>query len=1060
MIPMSNPTLDTLLDQAGFTQNDRRVPGLLGPSEVLSDPDVYLRYGPLLNAAPGGTPFSDLVYEVPSDIDGVAGTPCICFKVLDEATPAAINAIRMKVWNHGRIPTLWIISPDSVRIYDSFARPQADDQNNSRNHLLEELRHIGSQLHGIEDFHKSKFDTGEFWQSGKGRDIQPEQRVDAALLRDLLDTKRALESKRSLEYKGLDAHVAQALLGRAIFVKYLEDRRILQPFHFQPYGNSRDFSEVLKGVTSTYNLFDWLKTTLNGDLFPVTQEEQETVLEIHLGILRLFLAGHDMNGYPASQARLWPYSFETIPIELISSIYEMFAHASNQETAEMTSIHYTRFNFVELVLSLAMRGMPHTAKILDPACGSGVFLVEAFRRLARLNEKYHGRALTREELHQLLVSQIFGMDIDRQAVYVAAFSLYLALLELDPDPQPPDALRLPRLLQSEDSNDGGKNLCIEDFFNLDAEFNRNPPFTNHGFDLIVGNPPWTALTTDRPSDSDVSPHREWGIEYCRRNEIPDNKPDQAFAWRAREFCGPETRIALVMGSRLFFQRSSKAERWRKKFLEANQVIHVVNLSDLRKEHLLFGRGSSTLQPASVVTFRPRPPHSHTTVLHVAPKWYPGIRQRDELVINSVDIQEIPQDLFQEYRFLWKTAFRGTPRDFRFLQRLHSFPTLEDVLLGANVRKRLDRSYGLTFGTNPTKDASELQGLPYLSAGLTRSSTGTVYRYAIDVDDLPRFTRPRIAAKSIRRPLPLPALILHRGLRDHRTSAALVEPLDGQDQIVLQGYYGISLARAPEDLGYRLNAILNSELATYLMFFHGSLLGWERDVIEIRDWLQLPLPPTILQGDANGAWGAILDRESWLRTHGMTDTDASGGDVARRMKRELDDDVSRLYELSDQEKVLMADTLRYTITPFLQGSVHRATTMLERPTPEQLHNYAVRLCHQIDGILKQAGMQLDATVIVGEQLGLNACRFAWRQGGDGTRILLLNADSIRDVLNQMSIDLRATVAERLYVQQDLRVYDEQAFWVIKPSQARLWSETAALNDADLVLREHMKWPARG
>ena len=130
---------------------------------------------------------------------------------------------------------------------------------------------------------------------------------------------------------------------------------------------------------------------------------------------------------------------------------------------------------------------------------------------------------------------------------MAAFSLYLALLELDPDPQPPDALRLPRLLQSEDSNDGGKNLCIEDFFNLDAEFNRNPPFTNHGFDLIVGNPPWTALTTDRPSDSDVSPHREWGIEYCRRNEIPDNKPDQAFAWRAREFCGPETRIRAGNG---------------------------------------------------------------------------------------------------------------------------------------------------------------------------------------------------------------------------------------------------------------------------------------------------------------------------------------------------------------------------------------------------------------------------------------------------------------------------------------------------------------------------------
>ena len=1055
MIPTSDRTLESLLVQGGFKQDGRLAPGLIGPSEVDSNPDIYIRYGPLLNAVPGARPFGDFVYEVPSNIDGVAGTPCICFKVLDEPTPTAINSIRMQVWNHGRVPTLWIISPDGVRIYDSFARPQEEDQNDSDNHLLEELRHIGTRLHGIEDFHKSKFDTGEFWQSGKGQDIQPEQRVDSALLRDLLDTKRALESE------GLDADVAQALLGRAIFVKYLEDRHILQPFHFEPHGNSHGFSEVLKDITSTYNLFDWLRTTFNGDLFPVRQEEQETVLETHLGILRLFLAGHDMSGYPTPQARLWPYSFETIPIELISSIYEMFAHATNQEAAETTSIHYTRFSFVELVLSLAMRGMPHTAKVLDPACGSGVFLVEAFRRLARLKEKYHGRALTREELHSLLVSQIFGMDIDRQAVYVAAFSLYLALLELDPDPQPPDALRLPQLLESEGSNDGGKNLYIQDFFNLDADFNRNPPFADHGLNLIVGNPPWTALTVNPPSDSDVSPPREWGVEYCRRNEIPDNKPDQAFAWRAREFCGSETRIALVMGSRLFFQRSPKAARWRRKFLEANQVIHVVNLSDLRKENLLFGKGSSTLQPASVVTFCPRPPDSHpTTVLHVAPKWYPGIRQRDELVINSVDIQEIPQALFQEYGFLWKIAFRGTPRDFRFLQRLHSFPTLEEVLRDANVRERLDRSYGLTFGTNPTKDASELYGLPYLSAGATRRSTGTPYRFAIDVDRLPPFTRRRIAEKSIRRPLRLPALILHRGLRDHRTCAALVEPSHGQEQLVLQGYYGISLARAPEALGYRLNAILNSELATYLMFFLSSLLGWERDVIEIRDWLQLPLPPTILNRDANGTWAAMLDREGWLRTHWKHASGTSIGDVVHRTKRELDDHISRLYGLSDQETVLMADTLRYTVTPFLQGNVHRVTTMLERPTSEALHGYAARLCHQINGILKQAGMQLDATVILGEQLGLNACRFNWRQEGDDSRISVMNAEGVRDVLNQMSIDLRATVADRLYVQQDLRVYDDQAFWVIKPSQARLWTETSALNDADAVLREHMDWPTRG
>ena len=1054
MMPTAERTLETLLVEAGFKQDGRLAPGLIGLSDVDSDPDMYTRYGPLLTATPGGTPFGDLVYEVPSDIEGVAGTPSICFKVLDLATPAAINSIRMQVWNHGRVPTLWIITPDSVRIYDSFARPQAEDQSDSSNHLLDELIQIGSRLQGVDDFHKSKFDTGEFWESGKGQDIRPEQRVDSVLLRDLLDTREALK------FKDLDADVAQALLGRAIFVKYLEDRRILKPLHFQAHGKGRNFSDVLNDIAATYNFFDWLKSTFDGDLFPVRQEERDTVLEVHLEILRQFLSGHDMSSYPTPQARFWPYSFEAIPIELISSIYEIFAHASDQDAAKMTSVHYTRFNLVELVLGLAMRGVPHTAKVLDPACGSGVFLVEAFRRLARLNGKHHGRALTREELHELLVSQIFGMDIDRQAVYVAAFSLYLALLELDPDPQPPDALRLPRLLASDDSNDEGRNLYIQDFFNPESQFNRRPPFSDQGFDLIVGNPPWTALKVNPPGDSDIAPPRQWGIEYCQRHDVPDNKPDQAFAWRAREFCGPEAKVAFVIGSRLFFQRSSKAERWRERFLEANQLLHVVNLTDLRREHLLFGRGSSTSQPASVITFCPRPPDSHTTVLHVAPKWYPGIRQRDELVINSVDIQRVPQALFQEYRFLWKTALRGTPRDFRFLQRLRSFPTLEEVLLQANVRDRLDRSYGVTFGNNPTKDASHLSGLPYLSAGALRHSTGTAYRYSIDVDALPPFTRPRIATKSIRRSLPLPVLTLHRALREHQACAALAESSRGQDQIVLHRYYGISLARAPEDFGFRLNAILNSELATYLMFFLSSSLGWERDVIDIQDWLQLPLPPTILKGGADGPWQAVLDHERWLRTQQKHGWDTPEDDDFQHVRREMEEDIARLYDLSEQEKVLIADTLRYTITPFLQRSARHATSMVERPTAEQLHDYAARLCHQLSGILRGAGMQLDATIILGRELGLNACRFSWRQGDDGTRTSELNAESIRDVLAQMSIDLRATVADRLYVQQDLRVYDNQAFWIIKPSRARLWSEAAALNDADAVLREHMDRPARG
>ena len=115
----------------------------------------------------------------------------------------------------------------------------------------------------------------------------------------------------------------------------------------------------------------------------------------------------------AWQGRFWPYKFDYIPIELLSSIYEMFAHLRDSSAAEASSIHYTRLPLVELVLSLAMRDVNHTAKVLDPACGSGIFLVEAFRRLVLIREKAYGRPLQREELHEMLRSQIFGIEIGR-----------------------------------------------------------------------------------------------------------------------------------------------------------------------------------------------------------------------------------------------------------------------------------------------------------------------------------------------------------------------------------------------------------------------------------------------------------------------------------------------------------------------------------------------------------------------------------------------------------------------------------------------------------------------
>ena len=120
--------------------------------------------------------------------------------------------------------------------------------------------------------------------------------------------------------------------------------------------------------------------------------------------------------------------------------------AGATETGRL-SVYYTRLPVVSLVLDEVMDGLTGKETVLDLTCGSGVFLVEALRRLVHL--KSGGDTPSRELIRTTLYQQVYGVDISEAAVRVAAFSLYLAALELDLDPQPPRALRFKPLNRQE-----------------------------------------------------------------------------------------------------------------------------------------------------------------------------------------------------------------------------------------------------------------------------------------------------------------------------------------------------------------------------------------------------------------------------------------------------------------------------------------------------------------------------------------------------------------------------------------------------------------------------------
>ena len=1038
MSPSAEQVRDMVLSQAGFLKSDgTRRDGLVDAHEAESRVDTNLRYGNLFREMELSSASSDLIYESPSASQS-PGTPCIYMKVIGNPSPHQVADLRSRVWNHGRIPTLWLVSPQGVRIYNAFARPDEQDSDNLSHHLLGQLRVIGNELENLEGFHRRNFDDGSFWNSGNGERIDTGQRVDQALLRDLQCAEELLR-----EYD-LSSTVAHALLGRTIFVKYLEDRGILLPDHFRQHGETDEFKGLLSDVGSTRSFFTWLRQTFNGDLFPQTEAELQSVSDRHLDILSRFLSGHVMHGYPNTQSGLWPYSFKIIPIELISSIYERFAHAEDSERAEVQSVHYTRLGLVELLLGLAMTGLEDTARVLDPACGSGVFLVEAFRRLAWAKARRIHRPLTRPELHDMLRTQVYGVDIDREAVYVAAFSLYLALLELDPDPRPPAALKFPQLMV--DDEDGHPpSLYVQDFFNTDHDFNSTKPFNGKGFDLIVSNPPWTAWKpATAPRDPDFPDEgKQWGLEYIRRHKVPDGKPDQAYLQRAREFANPESRIAMVIASRFFHQASAPGKRWRDEFFQTNSVKTIVDLSDLVNEKLLFGFTSSTRLPASIVIYSPTQPDLQANVRYVAPKWYPSVRNRDEILVTSADIQFIPMRLVQDSTFRWKTAFRGSPRDIRLLFRLDGLKSLNLILDSIGSETGVLRGRGITLGKGEQRDASRFRGLPFLAGNRPKQ------RFSIDVRDLPLFDEPTVARRSNQLILGLPALVVSRSLKNYRPCVSLVDPFQDDNQLVItQSHYGISFPREWRWLAYRLNAVLNSNFALYWAFMTGLELGIGWKLIEVHDWCGMPMPPGIIELNSE-SWNGVIELEQYLReiSHSALAEDTSS------VEEELDRGIYSLYGFSEQETTLLQDTLEHTILPYLNRN---RKLVSYQPSTDQLRSYARRICSQLNGVLRNVDQELTATVcILPNHTPLRACQFRLRRLVGETPTEEVQIEGIEDIIEKMAIHLRAEVADNLYIQRDLRVYDADGFWIIKPAEARLWSEAAALNDADLVVQEHLE-----
>ena len=298
----------------------------------------------------------------------------------------------------------------------------------------------------------------------------------------------------------------QKLIDRLVFIRVLEDRKIeestLRPL-VRAWEGSKKTGQIPLFV-SMITKFRELNDLYNSNIFsPHPFEKWDEFSNATKDVIEIL---HGEKGY-------YEYDFRAIPADVLGNIYENYlGHilsqsekgviiAKDAKKRKEQGIYYTPSFIVDYIVENALKpvldkcnsvGDLKKIKVLDPACGSGSFLIKA---LEVINEKYIELGAPANEFTKLLVltENIYGVDLDDQAIEIARLNLLISALDTK--------MKLPSLSDNIKNGNSlisgtdeelekyfGKNYRDKKPFNWEEQFPE--VFKQGGFDVIVGNPPW------------------------------------------------------------------------------------------------------------------------------------------------------------------------------------------------------------------------------------------------------------------------------------------------------------------------------------------------------------------------------------------------------------------------------------------------------------------------------------------------------------------------------------------------------------------------------------------
>ena len=544
-----------------------------------------------------------------------------------ERNPIPAFQLRRYGWS-GNAPVSVLTDFEEFSVYDCRIQPErSDPASKARLRYFQYGDYIDQWVELEARFSREAVAQGALREWVEGERVRGFFSVDQAFLREM-ETWRELLAKdialhnRDLSQRQLNLLV-QRTIDRIVFLRIAEDRNI------EAYGGLRSAAEAGKQVYEELKIrFNLADDKYNSGLFHFGREKRDSEpdtlsLKIHIPDEPLRHIIKNLY-FPFS-----PYEFSVLPADILGQVYERFlgkvielgagGEARVEEKPEVRKaggVYYTPTYIVDYIVENTVGDLlwgksPEDAaklRILDPACGSGSFLVGAYQYLLDWHLKAYSRdpdkhknvlrrvvggfALATAEKRRILRNNIYGVDLDQNAVEVSKLSLLLKMLEHESDATGMQTLMFSageRILPDLSGNiKWGNSLIGSDFFrgpqaglfadeeamqrvkafDWDSEAGFGEIMRAGGFDAVIGNPPYVDsewMTLYHPNERAYCTSKyaaasgNWdlfcvfidkALSLCRDNGIsslivPNKLGSANYAKGARKIVANENQLQLI-----------------------------------------------------------------------------------------------------------------------------------------------------------------------------------------------------------------------------------------------------------------------------------------------------------------------------------------------------------------------------------------------------------------------------------------------------------------------------------------------------------------------------------